>query len=42
MKYVLNNHEHHTGIQKEDRFSSQVQAFFLDNGKSWLLRKALV
>lgn len=40
--YVIHNHEHHTGIHKEDRFSSQVQSFFLDNGKSWLLRKALV
>ena len=42
INYVTHNNEHHTGIHKEDKFSSQVQSFFLDDGKSWLLKKAMV
>ena len=37
IRYVVNNHEHHTG-NEGDSFSSVVQNFFLDNAKSWLLR----
>ena len=40
INYVLRNHQHHTGNHQEDNFSSQVQSFFLDKGKSWLLRGA--
>jgi hypothetical protein len=37
IEYVTNNREHHTGKHLEDSFSSVVQSFFLDDGRSWLI-----
>ena len=42
ISYVINNHVRHTGHEKEDPYSSVVQSYFLDEGKSWFLKKARV
>jgi REP element-mobilizing transposase RayT len=36
--YVLYNRKHHTGEHLEDSFSSVVQSFFLDEGRSWPIK----